>query len=197
MKFTLVFLLSLISAFSFAEDLKVEYVKVSKAPHAVAKKMSVAGDDYYQFDVVAKEVLDFCKSKGLEIKSPPFAHGAGSRETPKGVVYEIEVGYEVAKPLAKKEGDFYPLRTPSGNLAVHTYVGPYENEGAITAQLERQLEAQGKKIEGSNWDYYPNSIKEVPKEKLITIVKYAYKEKPATPKTKDGAKAKAAKEKSK
>lgn len=176
MKLTLVFLLSLWTTFSFAEDLKVEYIKIPKAAHAVAKKMTVTSDDYYQLDAVAKEVLDFCKRKGLKVISPRFGHGLLSKAS-KDDVAEVEVGYEVATPLAKKEGDFYPTRTMSGKVAVHTYVGPYENEMSVTSQLERQLEAQGKKVDDTSWTFYPNLIGEVPKEKLESVIKFAYSEK--------------------
>lgn len=95
------------------------------------------------------EVWRCVQRQGGKPTGPPFTR----YHAVDGQRIEVEAGFPVRAAMAG-EGRVRPRELPGGEVAVMTYVGPYEGLVMAGEALAGWTRAQGREAAGPNWEVY-------------------------------------------
>jgi effector-binding domain-containing protein len=128
---------------------------------------------YAEAGVMIKELCDYARASGAEIKGPPtfVCH-----ETPRQAVKaneEATADVEVVVPIVNVvdgKGPITCYELPGGQMAKIVHKGPYETSAPTYKMLFEWIAANHKKVAGPTREVYLNDPQEVPPEDILTEI---------------------------
>jgi len=86
---------------------------------------------------------------------------------------DVEIGFPLAKTISGK-GKIQASEIPGGKKATTFYTGPYKKIAPAYKALSEYIKENGYEP-GINYEFYHNSLKEVPENELLTKIVYLLK----------------------
>ena len=87
---------------------------------------------------------------------------------------EVEMGFLVVKEIAGR-GDILSSQIPTGQKATCMYKGPYKDMGPTYDAMTAWMNANGHIPTGVVYEFYYNSLMEVPESELLTKIEFLLK----------------------
>lgn len=86
---------------------------------------------------------------------------------------DVEIGFPLERSILG-DGNICPNEIPGGRKATTFYTGPYKKIAPAYKTLSTYIQNNGYEA-GLNYEFYYNSIKEVPESELLTKIVYLLK----------------------
>lgn len=87
---------------------------------------------------------------------------------------DVEIGFPVRKELPSK-GDMAPGSIPAGKKAIRMHKGPYKEMAPVYEDMTKWIAENGLQPTGVAYEFYYNSIYEVPESELLTRIMFLIK----------------------